>query len=64
LGHQRRFERLPVTSVLPRFADIQAAAGMSQACQQRKCPPHSFTSSASGNGTGAAVMFGYNASER
>ena len=32
-------------------------------CQQRKCPPHSFTSSASENGTGGAVMFGGNASE-
>ena len=32
--------------------------------QQRKCPPHSFTSSASANGTGGAVMFGGYASER
>jgi hypothetical protein len=32
--------------------------------QQRKCPPHSFTSSASTNGTGGVVMFGGNASER
>jgi hypothetical protein len=29
-----------------------------------KCPPHSFTSSASANGIGGAVMFGCNASER
>jgi hypothetical protein len=37
---------------------------MSALSQQRKCPPLSFTSSASANGTGGAVMFGGNASER
>src|SRR5882757_2502839 len=39
-------------------------AGIRKPAQQRKCPPHSFTSSASANGTGGAVMFGCNASER
>jgi hypothetical protein len=33
-------------------------------CQQRTCPPHSFTSSASASGTGGAVMFGGNFSPR
>jgi len=42
-------------------ADI---GGGPRSAQQRKCPPHSFTSSASANGTGGAVTFGCNASER
>jgi len=45
-------------------ASIDLHSGSRKPAQQRKCPPHSFTSSASANDTGGAVMFGGNASER
>jgi hypothetical protein len=47
---------LPASLSLPMFPNEQICSesvDMSQRCQQRKCPPHSFTSSASASGTAA-----------
>jgi hypothetical protein len=36
LSHSRRFDPRPFTSDIPRQADVEVTAGMSQMCQKRK----------------------------